>query len=62
MSKETESIKKNLIPQNKVRPQIWVWLPDYLFHYQYTLMMIAPNYGSHREKERGEVKREYGGI
>ena len=29
MPKETESIKKNLIPQNKVRPQIWVWLPDY---------------------------------
>ena len=29
MPKETEAIKKNLIPQNKVRPQIWVWLPDY---------------------------------
>jgi len=25
-------------------------------------MMIAPNYGARREKERGEVRREYGGI
>ena len=31
MPKETESIRKNLIPQNKVRPQIWVWLPDYSY-------------------------------
>ena len=41
MPKETESIKKkNLIPQNKVKPQIWVWLPDYTIKAEKKLQWI----------------------
>ena len=34
-----------------------------MFVYMLMMMIIAPNYRTHKgEKERGEVKGEYGGV
>ena len=43
LPKETESIKKkNLLPQNKEKPQIWVWLPDYLINWETAIKIYKP--------------------